>query len=1380
MRKRSVSPNLSVKKRSVNTDCHYLPTSSGFSRQASGEKKLISKCSIVMLLTFFLFITSALATESNINLVNDEDRIAITENNYEKISMSYSFSQIKSFEAQTKKGVFNEIIIPNTYYIGEIGTPKLPASKKLIEIPFSAEVSVNVKSYTITEYKLSDYGITNPIIPVQPSLPKNIDPTTVEFEYNEGSYSQDAFTEHELATVEILGVLRGVRLARIDVCPVRYNPVNGVIQVYNNIEVDVNLTNSDRELTEYIKAFTYSPYFESVYERIINYRQHGYPAHPDLTTYPVKYLIVSARMFETQLQPFIEWKTQKGFTVIVAYTDTLGSSVNSIQTWIHSQYNAGTPSDPAPSFVLLVGDTGQIPASATGSATYKVTDLYYCSVDGDYFPEMYYGRFSAINTTQAQTQVNRTLYYEKYEFADPSYLDDVTLIAGADGTWNPSVGQPTVLYGTNNYFNAAHGFDEVHAYLTTYTGCYATIDDGICMINYTAHGSQTSWGNPSMTQSMVNALTNVGKYTLAIGNCCLACDFGYPECFGETWARATHNTTGEPTGSIGYIGSAPSSYWYEDFYWAVGAFPTPGGGYVPTYNESSWGAYDGPFVSDYVTQDALIFVGNLAVTEAHTQGYPTHVTAGPIYYWQAYNLLGDPSVVAYMTQGEINDVSFAGLLPIGSTSFTVEAEPGSYVGISMNGVLHGAALVDESGSVNVPIIPFTTAGTADIVVTKPQYQPVMETVVVATPAVVIIDPIAIPINTLTDVTISVYEEDGTTPIPDVNIEVSGLGAFGTLQGITDTSGTCVLNFGGNYGGTQVLNLRGWREGDGYNLFEESMEVTGGLDLTNPDIWITTTFGLSDTFGLNMPGTAHFTQDETDCDHAIYVFDADTLIVTSEDSIVYTPTTLTNIYAMILKTGYNIYDELFITIEVYGTVSGIVTNSETGNPVSDIEVKFYEQGANPTTDDPLFTDITNANGLYEITDEQPVDYYDIHINEWGFNPYEELNYFLGYGTNSHDIIIDSVETAVVHGRVYDEDGAVSNTTITYYRSDNGEPYDTVYVSISGRYSVTLPYFTYDVYVSAPEHVPFRGSITIDYNATVDYSLGLAALFCNFEDNDGDFSPTPPTNAWEWGEPTAGGINAYSGLNVWATNLDGYYSNSANWYLNSPEFTVPDSGILNFYHYHNFEGSKGEKTLWDGGNVKISTNGGTSFNLITPVGGYDGTISGFNPDEPGFGGTIDEWELVEFDLGNYEGQDVILRWHFASDYSQCDYYGWYIDDVLVGDPNSSEQIINHVSVNNSQITSNLELYQNYPNPVNPDIIGTNISFSLPKNTNNVELKIYNIKGQLVKKCEVQNAKCGMNSMVWNGRDNSGKPVANGIYFYKLSTDEKEIIKKMIILR
>jgi hypothetical protein len=645
--------------------------------------------------------------------------IQLSEDNMQGLKAAFSFPGATTFTIETPKGQFNEMGIPNAYWIGKIGEPKLPASKQLIEVPFGASVSVKVINYSVSEYILSDYGINNRIMPVQPSLRKDQNADEVQFEMNESTYSNDAFISHETASIEVLGVMRSYRIARLTIAPVSYNPVKGIIRVMNDIEVEVTFTNGDEQLTQYIKSSTVSPYFDVLHKSLMNTLDQDYPEHPDLTKYPIKYLIVSDRMFEADLVPFIDWKTKKGFKVIVAYTDEIGTTYNAIQSYVHEQYNNGTPEDPAPSFVLFVGDTPQIPATL-GSSSGKMTDLYYGSVDGDYFPEMYYGRFSARNSAQLTPQIEKTLYYERYEFTDPTYLDNTTLIAGADGTWNPNVGQPTVEYGTQNYFNAEHGFANVYTYLTSpYTGCYSPEKIAVGFINYTAHCSETSWGDPSLSQSMVTAFTNDGKYPLAVGNCCLAADFGYTECMGETWARSANK------GSVVYIGSSPSSYWFEDFYWAVGAFPIQGNnnGYVPTYEESSWGAYDGPFVSDYVSAGGMVSIGNLAVTEVEIQGYPQH--SSPTYYWQAYNVLGDPSVVTYMTQGNTNTVTHLPILPIGLTEYDVTAAPGSYVAISKDGVLHGTALVGETGLVTVTIEPVLSSGNVDIVVTKPQYIPYM-------------------------------------------------------------------------------------------------------------------------------------------------------------------------------------------------------------------------------------------------------------------------------------------------------------------------------------------------------------------------------------------------------------------------------------------------------------------------------------------------------------------------------------------------------------------------------------------------------------------------------------------------------------------------------
>jgi hypothetical protein len=730
----------------------------------------------------------------------------IGSNNMQNFVVAYSYPGIGSFNIKSEKGMFNEIFMPDAYWIGELGTPKLPASKDLIEIPFGAEASVKILGFTVNEYKLSDYGIENRLMPVQPSVRKDQNADELPFEFKTEIYEQDAFITHELASVEILGVMRGMRIARLTVAPVSYNPVQGIIRVYNDIEVEVSYSNADYELTEYIKASTFSPYFEVVRSSLLNDPSKDYPAHPDLTKYPVKYLIVSPRMFEADLQAFIEWKTKKGFEVIVGYTDVIGTTYTAIQTWVHGQYNAGTPSDPAPSFLLIVGDTPQIPA-ITGSSSLKMTDLYYASVDGDYFPEMYYGRFSATNSAQLQAQIAKTIFYEKYQFSDPAYLNKTTLIAGADGTWNPRVGQATIMYGTNNYFNAAHGYTDVYSYLTSpYTGCYDAAKIAVGFINYTAHCSQTSWGDPTLSQSDVNAFTNTGKYPLAVGNCCLAADFGTNECIGETWQRAANK------GSVAYIGSSPSSYWFEDFYWSVGAFPIQGNnnGYVPTFQETTWGAYDGPFVSDYVSTGGIVMIGNLAVTEVHIQGYASH--SSPLYYWQAYNVLGDPSLVVYHTEGSTNVVNHMAILPIGHDTFEVEALPGSYVAISKDGVLLGVALVGPSGTVLVPIQPVVSSGTVDIVVTKPQHIPYMQQITAAALAgpYITLDSYTINDASGNNNGLADYDEAfglhvtlknvGSDPSDDINATLSGSDPYVSL------TSTAIRNFGEiANGATSTLN-----------------------------------------------------------------------------------------------------------------------------------------------------------------------------------------------------------------------------------------------------------------------------------------------------------------------------------------------------------------------------------------------------------------------------------------------------------------------------------------------------------------------------------------------------------------------------------------------
>ncbi len=104
------------------------------------------------------------------------------------------------------------------------------------------------------------------------------------------------------------------------------------------------------------------------------------------------------------------------------------------------------------------------------------------------------------------------------------------------------------------------------------------------------------------------------------------------------------------------------------------------------------------------------------------------------------------------------------------------------------------------------------------------------------------------------------------------------------------------------------------------------------------------------------------------------------------------------------------------------------------------------------------------------------------------------------------------------------------------------------------------------------------------------------------------------------------------------------------------------------------------------------------------------------------------------------------------------------------------INDNEIINSPVT--LSLNQNYPNPFNPS---TTISFSTTERMENTELMIYNIKGQKVKRLVSDQLSAGQHSVVWNGTDDSGKPVSSSVYFYKLKSGNIYTqARKMIMMK
>jgi hypothetical protein len=92
------------------------------------------------------------------------------------------------------------------------------------------------------------------------------------------------------------------------------------------------------------------------------------------------------------------------------------------------------------------------------------------------------------------------------------------------------------------------------------------------------------------------------------------------------------------------------------------------------------------------------------------------------------------------------------------------------------------------------------------------------------------------------------------------------------------------------------------------------------------------------------------------------------------------------------------------------------------------------------------------------------------------------------------------------------------------------------------------------------------------------------------------------------------------------------------------------------------------------------------------------------------------------------------------------------------------------------SEFDLSQNYPNPFNPT---TKIEFTLAK-SGFVTLQIYDILGREVRTLVSEALSSGYKSVIWDGKNDDGKDVASGVYFYQSRVGDFSEPKKMLLLK
>lgn len=265
--------------------------------------------------------------------------------------------------------------------------------------------------------------------------------------------------------------------------------------------------------------------------------------------------------------------------------------------------------------------------------------------------------------------------------------------------------------------------------------------------------------------------------------------------------------------------------------------------------------------------------------------------------------------------------------------------------------------------------------------------------------------------------------------------------------------------------------------------------------------------------------------------------------------------------------------------------------------------------------------------------------------------------------------------------------------------------------------------------------------------------------DFELTNGGFAGT---GDWQWGSIGTADIPAPPrGQKVWATSLDGNYSNNMTSVLETPAIDLSNKVqiVFTFKNLYRIEPNN------DGGNVRVSVDNGP-YQLLTPVGGYpNSSIAVLGG--PGYSGSLPNWRDASFDIATLANRTVRFRFVFASDFLTTQ-RGWYVDEVRLDYLDSTLVAVPHT---NSGIPMRTELMQNYPNPFNPT---TDFQFTVG-NLQLVVFKIYDILGREVTSLVNETLSPGKYQIRWDASE-----FPSGVYLARLQAGEYRETQKIILMK
>ena len=1124
--------------------------------------------------------------------------------------------------------------------------------KGFAELPYlNASIMLDpVKNVTLEvipgEYE--EISLDHPLVPSRGVIYRNQDPNAVPYWINPRSVT-DTWYPVRIAENTDPYIIRDIRGTSVYVYPFQYNAARQVLRVFKSVTVQLveNNTMTVNPLSKVSSGIVKE--MDAVYKSVfINY---GATNREDLTIgeFGDIHVIVTPRD-EAAIQPYVNWKREKGFNVSVEVVPT--------NTTVNANVQAAYDNNNNILYVLLVGDWADLKCTTSGAG--RPMDPQVGTVVGnDDFADIAVGRFSAGSPADVTTQVNKVINYEKLPFMGESWYSTAVGMASAEGAGigddsESDIQHETVIYNDKLDPFTYETFTQIFDPGATASMVTNAVNSGVSIINYTGHGSAQSWGTTGFSNTNVAALSNGYKLPFIFSVACDNGDFDQGTCFAESWLLK------DGGGAIIFLGASISQPWQE---------PMRGQDY---FNDILIGGYDysaHPGQSGLATSEQRTTIGSIVFNGLTLMC----VESGGGSDWETastWNIFGDPSLQPRTaTPLDLNLSNTSVMVGVPFTTIVSSSEgavANAMVTLSQDGN-YFTGVTDPSGSVTIEHT--LNPGNAKLVVTG--------------------------FNTET-----IYQ--------DVNV-VPPNGAYVTISSVdvsdADENGNGLLDYGETVYLTVGLSNVGSADATGVNaVISTSDEFASISDASENFGTIPAGETVTKTNGYQISAS------ESIPDSRVILFNLEANGASGRE--VWSSSFFIPAHAPVLamQPAYQIDDAT-------GNNNGRIDPGETVL----ITITALNEGS---ADAYNISGILSCSSEFVTVNNSPLNYGDLIAG--------------GNASQAFEVsIAETVPTGQAVSFVFDLQGDMDV-------SGQGE-----FVEYVGQIPVLL--MDWDGNHSSPSIIEESlNSLEVGYDKMeafpAERNLYSSIFVClgTYSDNH--------VLTEEEGQILVDYLN--QGGNVYMEGADTwYYDQQYNPTPVHPMFNITgvDDGGSDLSYLFGQPGSIVE-------NLEYGFNGENSY--IDHIQAVAPAQVMFMNDDPSFAAA------VSYDAGTYRT--------IGSSFEM----GGLLEDVSTKD----ELLIRILEFFNIQgtwtgVKDNAPApsfaVSGYPNPFKSE---SNIRIDIPKD-GTVVLDIVNINGQLIDRLFDAEVKAGSHEIKWNGTDQNGNNVAEGIYFYRVQTEEGLVTGKLI---